>query len=114
MGLNAKNVDAENLFDVTTAMYTVKEKGLYLINATFRPGDSAGSFEFGFGVHTAQVDGPHFFWVQRPNVTRWTAGYSRIVQLNVGDQLRMFVYNFQTFQAIANAGMQIGMISKSF
>lgn len=116
--MNQKTADAENLFDGASNCYVVPESGLYLINATFRPPDRTDgrAFDFGFGVHTSQGDGPHFLWTYRPASNRYTAGYSRMVRLNAGDRMRMFIYVDYTIwePTVSTAAMQIGMISKSF
>lgn len=112
--MNQKTADAENLFDGSNNWYSVPETGLYLINASFRPPDGSGKqYEFGFGVHTAQGDGPHFLWTFRPNASRYTASYARIARCTAGDKLRMFVYTDYTVweQTVSTAAMQIGMLS---
>ncbi|WP_157862007.1 hypothetical protein [Methylobacterium sp. Leaf361] len=112
--MNQKTADAENLFDGPSNWYVVPETGLYLINASFRPPDGSGKqYEFGFGVHTAQGDGPHFLWTFRPNASRYTASYARIAKCTAGDKLRMFIYtDYQVWeQTVSTAAMQIGMIS---
>lgn len=102
--------DAENLFDTTECWYTVPQNGVYQITASYRLPDGYGVKDFGFGVHSDQSDGPHFFWYQRPNAQRWTADQARMAHFNAGDNVRMFSFGVASGVPILRAAFQIALI----
>lgn len=80
-------------FELDNGVVTIPETGIYLINASVRIADFSKPTEFGIGVHTNNTDGYWFTWHTSVEARRHQYTYSRIVNLNKGDKIRLYVYD---------------------
>ena len=110
--------DVASSYDSTTGHVTIPFDGLYLITGRMRSKDyTPAGTEWGVGVHTSNVDGPHFLWhavnTTSTSFRRTTYPYIRVARFNAQDELRMFVYIAPQTPAkyFSAAGMQILRLS---
>lgn len=80
-------------FELSEGILTIPKSGTYFIKGSVRLADDGNANAFGIGVHTSNEDGSWFSWQSSSDVKRKQYEYTRIVHLNKGEKLRMYVYD---------------------
>lgn len=102
-------------YNATTGEITIPSDGIYQLTGSIRVTDgSPVRTQFGFGVHTSNIDGHWFLWHMVQDIAstgRVSYPYMRVGRFNAGDRLRMFVYTQGASLTMQDARLQVIKIS---
>lgn len=98
------------IWNPTNNTYQVPVSGTYLIKSSLRIRDNSTSRNVFQAVNTVNADIPDGIW-QTNTGRRWTMLYTRIVNLNQGDLLRLYMFSDGLVAELSDASLNIVLIN---